>query len=81
MMPTMNGFDTLTAIKHQTSLKSKIIVFTNIVDKEKIKEAMDSGADEYLIKANVDPSDVIDVVNKVLQTEEVELPEPIEIKP
>jgi hypothetical protein len=32
----------LNAIKQQTSLASKIIVFTNVVDKEKIKEAMDS---------------------------------------
>jgi DNA-binding NarL/FixJ family response regulator len=80
-MPTMNGFETLKAIKHQTSLKSKIVVFTNVVDKEKIEEAMNSGADEYLIKANVDPSDVIDTINKVLQTKPEEMPEPIEIKP
>ncbi|MDR2640595.1 MAG: response regulator [Candidatus Peribacteria bacterium] len=40
MMPTMNGFETLQAIKNQTSLDSKIIIFTNVVDKEKIEEAM-----------------------------------------
>jgi hypothetical protein len=40
-------------------------------------------ADEYLIKANVDPSDVIDTINRVLQKagEEWEYPEPIEVKP
>jgi CheY-like chemotaxis protein len=42
MMPTMNGFETLEAIRHQTSSKSKIIMFTNIVDKDKIEEAMKS---------------------------------------
>jgi hypothetical protein len=52
-----------------------------VVDKEKIEEAMSYWADEYLIKANVDPSDVIDVINKVLQIEPKEIPEPIEIKP
>ncbi|MDF1682863.1 MAG: response regulator [Patescibacteria group bacterium] len=40
MMPIMNGFETLEAIKNQTSCKSKIIMFTNIVDKDKIELAM-----------------------------------------
>lgn len=81
MMPTMNGFETLQAIKNQTSSKSKIIIFTNIADKERIDEAMEYWVDEYLIKANVDPSDVIDVINRVLEKNIEEKPEVIEIKP
>lgn len=81
MMPTMNGFETLEAIKNQTSSKSKIIVFTNIIDKDKIDEAMEHWADDYIIKANVNPSDVIDIINKHLNTQIEEKPEPIEIKP
>lgn len=83
MMPTMNGFETLQAIKNQTSLTSKIIIFTNVVDKEKIEEAMNWWADEYLIKANVDPSDVIDTINKVLEKagQEIQNPEAKEINP
>jgi DNA-binding NarL/FixJ family response regulator len=41
MMPTMNGFETLEVIKSQTSSKCKIIIFTNIVDKDKINQAME----------------------------------------
>jgi DNA-binding response OmpR family regulator len=41
MMPTMNGFDTLQAIKTQTSSNCKIIIFTNIVDKDKINKAIE----------------------------------------
>ena len=41
MMPSMNGFETLQSIKSQTSSRCKIIIFTNIVDKDKIKQAMD----------------------------------------
>lgn len=80
MMPTMNWFETLNAIKQQTSLASKIIVFTNVVDKEKIKEAMDSWADKYLIKANIDPSDVIDTINEVLAEKNDTSTKPLEIK-
>ena len=81
MMPTMNGFETLEAIKNQTSSSAKIIIFTNIIDKDKIDEAMEKWADDYLIKANVNPSDVMDCINKHLNEEPQTPPEPIEIKP
>lgn len=81
MMPAMNGFETLDAIKNQTSSEAKIIVFTNIIDNEKIEEAMEKWADDYLIKANVNPSDVIDNINKHLQIKEETPPTPIEINP
>ncbi|MDD2907610.1 MAG: response regulator [Candidatus Gracilibacteria bacterium] len=80
MMPTMNGFETLEAIKHQTSSHSKIIIFTNIVDKDKIDLAMKSGADDYLIKANTNPSDVIEKINILLKKKDV-INEPVYIKP
>lgn len=80
MMPTMNGFETLQAIKNQTSLASKIIVFTNIADKDKIEEAIQSGADEYLIKANIDPSDVIDTINRVLEEKKDNTEKLVELK-
>jgi|GEM_PF-1085505 DNA-binding NarL/FixJ family response regulator len=40
MMPSMNGFETLEAIKSQTSSKCKIIIFTNVVDRDKIDKAI-----------------------------------------
>lgn len=80
MMPTMNWFETLEAIKHQTSSRSKIIMFTNIVDKDKIETAMQAWADDYLIKANTNPSDVIEKINLLLNKKEVPN-EPIFIKP
>lgn len=67
MMPTMNGFETLQALKSQTSINSKIIVFTNVVDKEKLELAMEYWADDYLIKSNTNPSDIIEKINKMLE--------------
>lgn len=81
MMPTMNWFETLEAIKNQTSSKSKIIIFTNIVDKDKIEIAMQAWANDYLIKANTNPSDVIEKINSLLDQKPEILPEPIYIKP
>lgn len=62
MMPSMNWFETLEALKNQTSSNCKIIIFTNIVDKDKIDKAMKMWADDYLIKANITPKDVLEKV-------------------
>lgn len=81
MMPTMNWFETLKTIKNQTSSKSKIIMFTNIVDQEKIDEAMQYWADDYLIKSNTNPSDMILKINKLLEKKQEIINEPVTIKP
>lgn len=72
MMPTMNGFETLEVIKSQTSSKCKIIIFTNIVDEDKIDKAMKMWADDYLIKANTTPKLALEKVEKHLQNAEEE---------
>jgi hypothetical protein len=41
---------------------------------------MDSWADKYLIKANIDPSDVIDTINEVLAEKNDTSTKPLEIK-
>ncbi len=81
MMPTMNWFETLQAIKHQTSSTSKIIMFTNIVDQEKIDLAMEYGADDYLIKSNTNPSDISKKIETLLNKEIKIINDPIRINP
>ena len=69
MMPTMNWFETLEAIKSQTSSNCKIIIFTNIVDKDKIDKAMKIWADDYLIKADTTPKNALEKVEYHLAKE------------
>lgn len=66
MMPGMNGFETLEAIRMQTSSTCKIIMFTNVVDQEKLNEALSMGADWYLIKSNTTPADAVKAVKNIL---------------
>lgn len=66
MMPSMDGFETLKAIKQQTSSCSKIFMFTNIIDKNKINEALENGADDYIIKADTNPSDIAKKIKESL---------------
>ncbi len=70
MMPTMNGFETLEVIKSQTSSKCKIIIFTNIVDKDKLNKAIDMWADDYLIKADTTPKDALEKVETYFQAKQ-----------
>jgi CheY-like chemotaxis protein len=81
MMPSMNWFETLWAIKNQTSSDCKIIIFTNIVDKEKIDKAMEMWADDYLIKADTTPKVAIEKAKEVLNIPYEVQNSPIYIKP
>ncbi len=75
MMPSMDGFETLSTIKNQTSSLSKIIMFTNVIDKEKIEEAKKNWADDYVIKSDTNPSDIVKKINKVLEKSKKETSE------
>ncbi len=48
-MPKMDGIEVVSKIK-EMDLSTKVILFTHLEDKEKIKEAMESGASGYLVK-------------------------------
>lgn len=68
MMPQMDGFETLRAIKElTTTIKSKIIMFSNINTKKDIEKWYELGADEYIVKANCTPKEIVSIVNLVLE--------------
>ena len=62
MLPTMNGVDMLYKLKDpnaQPPLKSKIIITTNLDQKEEIRKQVEQLADGYLIKAEVTPRELV----------------------
>ena len=70
MMPEMDGFETLSAFRQSTSLETIIIVFSNIGGQNlsNIEKAMKLGADEYLVKSDYTPSQVVKKVNEILES-------------
>lgn len=66
MMPDMDWFETLKVFRQQTSLDTKIIMFSNLDKDDDIKEAMKLWADDYLIKANVTPKQAVEKVYSLL---------------
>jgi DNA-binding response OmpR family regulator len=68
IMPKMNGFEVLKAVKEDKELKKiPIIMLTNLGQKEDVQKSFKLGADEYLIKAHFLPSEVIEKVKKFIK--------------
>lgn len=68
MMPGMDGLEVLRTINEDNSTygKTNIIVLTNMTSEKVIKEAFDLGGVSYLIKSELEYTDLISEVKKIL---------------
>ncbi len=67
VMPVMDGFDILQEIKKSNLIpNSKVVLLTNLGQKEDIDRGMGLGADDYIIKAHFTPTEVVNKVKKLL---------------
>ncbi len=65
LMPKKDGFQVLIEIRSDPKTKKiPVIMLTNLGETEEIKEAKKLGANEYIIKAHMMPSEVLEVVHK-----------------
>ncbi len=72
VLPKIDGWEILEDIKKRKekskdSKKLKIIVLSNIGQKEDVEKALAFGVDKYLIKAHYIPGEVIEEVKKLLR--------------
>ena len=68
IMPNMDGFEFLQMVKKGSLLKNtKIIILTNLGQKEDIKKGMELGADDYVVKAYFTPSEIVQKVDLLLK--------------
>ena len=66
VMPGMTGVELLQKIKEEVpNLKSKLVVLSNQGQEEEISEATEAGAQEYIIKAQMIPSEVLQKVEEL----------------
>jgi CheY-like chemotaxis protein len=69
MMPRVNGFDVLDILKTTKSTKAiPVIILTALMQDDTKKRVKNSGAAGFLVKAEVVPSQVVDVIDQVLNT-------------
>lgn len=68
VMPKMDGFDVLHAIKKDNlAPNSAVVILTNLGQKEDIERGSKLGADDYVVKAHFTPSEVVAKVKSVLE--------------
>ncbi len=67
LLPVINGFDVLAKLKADPNVKHiPVIVFSNLGQREDVVKAKNSGAQDYLVKANFTLDDVAAKVADVL---------------
>ena len=68
IMPKMDGFVALKKIrKNPDTAKIPVIILTNLGQEDDIKKGKELGADDYFIKANHTPAEVVQKVKTVLE--------------
>jgi DNA-binding response OmpR family regulator len=64
VLPKVDGWEILKGIKEKHKL-TKVIVLSNLGQKEEVQKGFSLGAEKYLIKANYTPSDVVSEIEKL----------------
>lgn len=67
IMPKMDGFVALKKIrKNPLTTKTPVILLTNLGQEEDVRKGRELGANDYFIKANHTPQEVVDKVKALL---------------
>ncbi len=67
MMPRLSGLEVLTRLRQYPKGKDlPVVVLTNLAERQKAEQALQLGAKEYLIKANLTPSEIVAKVKQYL---------------
>ncbi|MDO8554948.1 MAG: response regulator [bacterium] len=68
ILPGMDGYEILDQLKKDSFTKSiPVIVLSNLGQREDIDKALKAGANDYLIKANFTPGEIVEKVRNVLK--------------
>lgn len=68
MMPMMNGFEVLRAVRANDKIKKiPIIILSNLEQEQDIEEGLDLGAVDYIVKLDLKMSSIMDKIKKKLQ--------------
>jgi len=67
VLPNFNGWEILRKIKKDDNFKDlKVVVLSNLGEKDEVEKGLKLGATKYLVKAHYTPSEVIKEVKKIL---------------
>jgi len=70
VLPQIDGWEVLRKIKSNPGLKDlKVIILSNLSQKEEVEKGIDLGSIKYLIKAHYTPSEVVAEIKQLLVDE------------
>jgi len=68
VMPKMDGWTVLKEISEKIKSKEiKVMILSNLGEKEEVERGYEMGASGYLIKANYTPTEVVEEIKKILE--------------
>jgi len=67
VLPGTDGWEILKKIRTEMGFKDlKVLILSNLSQKEEVEKGMELGATKYLIKAHYTPSEVVKEIKKLL---------------
>lgn len=67
ILPDMNGNDVLKSLKAQDATKNiPVAMLSNYSDDKMMQEAISSGATDYILKYQIEPSDILQKVQQIV---------------
>ncbi len=67
MMPKLSGLDLLSKLREDPKGKDvPVIILTNLTQQKEAQRALDLGAKEFMVKANLTPGQVVEKIKKYL---------------
>lgn len=70
IMPTMDGFEVLSAMKDDPEIKNiPVVILSNLGEEEDVRKGLSFGAVDYLVKAHYTPTEVVARIKTILSGE------------
>ena len=66
VLPGLDGWEILNKIKNEKLSDLKVVILSNLGNKEEIEKGMNLGVTKYLVKSHYTPSEVVEEVKKIL---------------
>lgn len=67
MLPKKDGFSVLSELRSNPSIKTPVVILSNLGQQADIKKAMSLGADDYIIKTHFTPREVLEKIEQLLK--------------
>jgi len=68
MIPTITGFEVLSKLRDPAvtpHLRAKIIITTNLEQREEVRRSIEEQADGYLVKAEITPRELVEFLSHI----------------